>query len=120
MQLEVLPSHCHHHALCVRPTGVRYPAQLLGDVVATLSKAQELISAPTQVEGAPVLQKATLEAAAMGAGGAIRAEPPTPVDKKSLAKALRSVSCNAALRHTFWSGSICKKASEVLYVCKKQ
>ncbi|KAK9855114.1 hypothetical protein WJX84_007868 [Apatococcus fuscideae] len=69
--------------------GVRYPAQLLGDVVATLSKAQELISAPTQVEGAPVLQKATLEAAAMGAGGAIRAEPPTPVDKKSLAKALR-------------------------------
>ena len=70
--------------------GVRYPAQLLGDVVATLSKAQELISAPGQADGGPVLQKSTLEAAAMGAGGAVRHEKPTPIDKKSLAKALRS------------------------------
>lgn len=75
---------------CAGHAGVRYPAQLLGDVVATLSKAQELISAPGQAEAGPVLQKSTLEAAAMGAGGAVRHEKPTPIDKKSLAKALRS------------------------------
>ncbi len=58
-------------------------------MVATLSKAQELIGAPAQAEGSSTLQKSTLEAAAMGAGGAIRSEAPTPVDKKSLARALR-------------------------------
>ena len=69
--------------------GVRYPAQLLGDVVATLSKAQELISGQGQAETSSTLQSSTLRAAAMGAGGAIRSEAPTPIDRKSLAKALR-------------------------------
>ncbi|KAK9814268.1 hypothetical protein WJX72_003136 [[Myrmecia] bisecta] len=77
--------------------GVRYPAHLLPQVVATLASAQALISQQQlqlqqqQAGGGPgsSLQQQALQAAAMGAGGAIRVEPVSPVDKKSLAKALR-------------------------------
>lgn len=35
------------------------------------------------------LQEEALKAASMGAGGALRTEPVSPIDKKSLSKALR-------------------------------
>jgi hypothetical protein len=52
----------------------------------------------TAGSGSTVLQEEALKAAAMGAGGALRTEPVSPIDKKSLMKALRCVSCTIA----FW------------------
>lgn len=77
---------------------MRYPAHLLHLVVATLSSIQTLIPPQAHlrapVAGAAVsnsiaLQEDALKAAAMGAGGALRTEPVSPIDKKSLSKALR-------------------------------
>ncbi len=52
----------------------------------------------TMGSGTTALQEQALKAAAMGAGGALRTEPVSPIDKKSLMKALRCVSCTIA----FW------------------
>ena len=77
---------------------MRYPAHLLHLVVATLSSIQTLMPPQAQLRppanGAAsfksaALQEAALKAAAMGAGGALRTEPVSPIDKKSLSKALR-------------------------------
>lgn len=77
---------------------MRYPAHLLHLVVATLSSVQTLMPAQAQMrhpaDGAAftnsaALQEEALKAAAMGAGGALRTEPVSPIDKKSLSKALR-------------------------------
>lgn len=77
---------------------MRYPAHLLHLVVATLSSIQMLMPAQAQMSGSigvgalsngAVLQEQALKAAAMGAGGALRTEPVSPIDKRSLAKALR-------------------------------
>lgn len=77
--------------------GVRYPAHLLHLVVATLSSTQTLMPPSAQLRPPPAgascnsaaLQEDALKAAAMGAGGALRTEPVSPIDKKSLSKALR-------------------------------
>lgn len=78
--------------------GVRYPAHLLHLVVATLSSIQTLMPPQAQLRqpadaagssNAAALQEEALKAAAMGAGGALRTEPVSPIDKKSLSKALR-------------------------------
>ncbi|DBA97285.1 hypothetical protein WJX77_012218 [Trebouxia sp. C0004] len=78
--------------------GVRYPAHLLHLVVATLSSIQTLMPPQQQLKhagnvtagsGSSALQEQALKAAAMGAGGALRTEPVSPIDKKSLMKALR-------------------------------
>ena len=87
--------------------GVRYPAHLLHLVVATLSSIQTLMppqpqlkqpTAATELSGSTALQEQALKAAAMGAGGALRTEPVSPIDKRSLAKAFRyksiSVRCH--------------------------
>ena len=79
--------------------GVRYPPQLLEDVVAVLASAQAAIPqltagcgladmAPSAAGGQ--LGSSALQASAMGAAMAVRMEPVTPVDPKSVAKALRS------------------------------
>ncbi|KAK9915021.1 hypothetical protein WJX75_003704 [Coccomyxa subellipsoidea] len=88
--------------------GVRYPPQLLPEVVATLSSAQAAVAAlPGAPGGAPSpataksevvdvaagvaeLGSSTLQAAAMGAARAVRTEPVTPVDPRSAAKAFRA------------------------------
>ena len=76
---------------------MRYPAHLLHLVVATLSSIQSLMP-PAQLRqpmngvgqsGGAALQEEALKAAAMGAGGALRTEPVSPIDKRSLTKALR-------------------------------
>lgn len=41
------------------------------------------------VSNSAALQEDALKAAAMGAGGALRTEPVSPIDKRSLSKALR-------------------------------
>ena len=78
--------------------GVRYPPQLLEDVVAVLASAQAAIPQLTAGGGladvAPgttggQLGSSALQASAMGAAMAVRLEPVTPVDPKSVAKALR-------------------------------
>lgn len=75
-----------------RCAGVRYPAVLLPEVVATLSTAQTMML-PAAVIGQqdrPMqLTGAALQAASLGAGGAMRAEPVSPVSQKNLAKAFR-------------------------------
>lgn len=85
--------------------GVRYPAHLLHLVVATLSSIQTLMPPQQQLRqagnitagsGSTALQEQALKAAAMGAGGALRTEPVSPIDKKSLMKALRCASCTCA------------------------
>lgn len=43
----------------------------------------------TDSSNSAALQEEALKAAAMGAGGALRTEPVSPIDKKSLTKALR-------------------------------
>ena len=55
----------------------------------------------TAGSGSTALQEQALKAAAMGAGGALRTEPVSPIDKKSLMKALRCVLCTIAflLKH---------------------
>lgn len=77
---------------------MRYPAHLLPLVVATLTSMQALMPAqnqavepvnPDQLTGSTALQADALKAAAMGAGGALRTEVVSPIDKKSLAKAFR-------------------------------
>lgn len=77
---------------------MRYPSHLLEDVVAFLSSAQAAIPQLTPgglpadpTVGAPggQLASSALEAAAMGAAVAVRTEPVTPVDPKSVAKAFR-------------------------------
>lgn len=70
---------------------MRYPPQLLGEVVATLSSAQAAMAADPGVAGPAAVELASgaLQAAAMGAAGAVRTEPVTPVDPKSAAKAFR-------------------------------
>ena len=82
------------------PTGVRYPAHLLHLVVATLSSIQSLMPPQPQLKqpmngvgqsGGAALQEEALKAAAMGAGGALRPEPVSPIDKRSLTKALRYI-----------------------------
>ena len=82
--------------------GVRYPAHLLHLVVATLSSIQTLMPPQAQMrqpaDGATftnpaALQEDALKAAAMGAGGALRTEPVSPIDKRSLSKALRFAAC---------------------------
>lgn len=81
-------------------TGVRYPAHLLPLVVATLTSMQSLMPAQHQskepltaaeLSGGITLQAEALKAAAMGAGGALRTEAVSPIDKKSLTKAFRWV-----------------------------
>jgi hypothetical protein len=67
---------------------VRYPAHLLPEVVATLTAAHQLMPPPQAIAAAGVGEEA-LRASTMGAVGAIVIEPPTPVDKKSLMKAMR-------------------------------
>lgn len=78
--------------------GVRYPPQLLEDVVAVLASAQAAIPQLTAGGGLADIAHSTaggqlgssaLQAAAMGAAMAVRTEPVTPVDPKSVAKALR-------------------------------
>ncbi len=78
--------------------GVRYPSHLLEDVVASLSSAQAAIpqltpgglpTDPTADVPGGLLARSALQAAAMGAAVAVRTEPVTPVDPKSLAKAFR-------------------------------
>lgn len=95
---------------------MRFPAHLLPEVVATLTAAQSAVDAvPAAAGGQPAapagplapagaaaaspalspgdaaeaLGREALRAAAMGAGGALRLEPVAPVDRRSLAKALR-------------------------------
>jgi len=78
-------------------TGVRYPPQLLEDVVAVLASAQAAI--PQLTAGGPAaasaaggqLASSALQAAAMGAAMVVRMEPVTPVDPKSVAKAFRYI-----------------------------
>ena len=41
------------------------------------------------LSGGAALQEQALRAAAMGAGGALRTEPVSPIDKRALIKALR-------------------------------
>ena len=88
----------------VHRTGVRYPPQLLDDVVAVLASAQAAI--PQLTAGGPSADQAAslgggqlgssaLHASAMGAAMAVRMEPVTPVDAKSVAKAFRYGSCFA-------------------------
>lgn len=88
---------CPEHHVCVC-TGVRYPAHLLPLVVATLTSMQALMPAQNQardplaaaeLSGGTALQAEALKAAAMGAGGALRNEAVSPIDKKSLTKAFR-------------------------------
>ena len=84
--------------------GVRYPPQLLDDVVAVLASAQAAIpqltgSTPSPDQagslGGGQLGSSALHASAMGAAMAVRMEPVTPVDAKSVAKAFRYGSCFA-------------------------
>ncbi len=92
--------------------GVRYPAHLLHLVVATLQSIQTLMPPQPQLRqsmiggeqsGSTALQEQALKAAAMGAGGALRTEPVSPIDRKSLTKALRSdVQLLYALRILLW------------------
>lgn len=80
------------------PAGVRYPPQLLEDVVAVLASAQAAIPQLTAGGGLAEMShsaaggqlgSSALQASAMGAAMAVRTEPVTPVDPKSVAKALR-------------------------------
>ena len=82
----------------VNHAGVRYPPQLLDDVVAVLASAQAAI--PQLTGGGPSADQAgglgggqlgssALHASALGAAMAVRMEPVTPVDPKSVAKAFR-------------------------------
>ena len=82
--------------------GVRYPPQLLDDVVAVLASAQAAIpqltaSGPSADQagslGGGQLGSLALHASAMGAAMAVRMEPVTPVDPKSVARAFRYGSC---------------------------
>lgn len=99
----------------VLAAGVRYPAHLLHLVVATLSSIQTLMppqlqlkqpTAGTQLSGSTALQEQALKAAAMGAGGALRTEPVSPIDRKSLTKAFRyrdtSVRCHKQTLPVYW------------------
>lgn len=81
--------------------GVRYPSHLLPEVTALLQSAeQQAALAQSQLAngtgGHITLQKQkqqqekAMRASAMGAASAIRHEPATPVDPKSLAKAFRA------------------------------
>lgn len=109
LKLCVLPSKC------VLAAGVRYPAHLLHLVVATLSSIQTLMPpqpqlkqpiAGAQLSGSTALQEQALKAAAMGAGGALRTEPVSPIDRKSLTKAFRykgtSVRCHTQTLPVYW------------------
>ena len=115
----------------VDPAGVRYPPQLLDDVVAVLASAQAAIpqltaSGPSADQagslGGGQLGSSALHASALGAAMAVRMEPVTPVDPKSVAKALRHGSCIAleALtchdRHGECPGSVLA-AYRDLHVC---
>jgi hypothetical protein len=67
---------------------------LLPEVVAMLSTAQSMMLPPAavgQLGDLGQLSGAALQAASLGAGGAIRTEPVSPVQQKSLARAFRSV-----------------------------
>ena len=88
----------------VNHAGVRYPPQLLDDVVAVLASAQAAI--PQLTAGGPAADQAgslgggqlgssALHASAMGAAMAVRMEPVISVDPKSVAKAFRYGSCFA-------------------------
>ena len=57
---------------------------LLPEVVAMLSTAQSMMLPPGAIS-----ELGSLEAASLGAGGAIRTEPVSPVQKKCLARAFR-------------------------------
>ena len=98
-----LLSLCLHSALwvllqcIVDHAGVRYPPQLLDDVVAVLASAQaaipQLTASGPSADHAGSLGSSALHASAMGAAMAVRMEPVTPVDPKSVAKAFRHGSC---------------------------
>lgn len=75
------------------PAGVRYPASLLPEVVAMLSTAQSMVApaaAVNQWGQLGQLSGEALQAASLGAGGAIRTEAVSPVQQKCLARAFRS------------------------------
>ena len=87
--------------------GVRYPPQLLDDVVAVLASAQAAIPQLTAGGlsadqagslGGGQLGSSALHASAMGAAMAVRMEPVTPVDPKSVAKAFRYGCCFKPLK----------------------
>lgn len=84
--------------------GVRYPAHLLPEVVAALTAAQLLMPPPQAL--AKGIGEDALQASAMGAVGAVAVEPPTPVDKKSLAKALRFGLPSGALGPVLYLGDL--------------
>lgn len=74
--------------------GVRYPSSLLPEVVAMLSTAQSMVATPAAINQWGQLGQLSgeaLQAASLGAGGAIRTEPVSPVQQKCLAKAFRCV-----------------------------
>lgn len=96
--------------------GVRYPAHLLHLVVATLASIQSMMPPHQQLRqpltsagqsGGDALHEDALRAAAMGAGGALRTEPVSPIDKKSLAKALRWCTSSTFLQHSCLSAAQC-------------
>ena len=110
VMLAIKLSSCLSRGLTFASTGVRYPAHLLPLVVATLTSMQSLMPAQNhakepltaaELSGGTTLQADALKAAAMGAGGALRTEAVSPIDKKSLTKAFRlSVSiCSMPLTH---------------------
>ena len=74
--------------------GVRYPAMLLPEVVAMLTTAQSSLGPAAQqlLQNGQLpgqLSGEALQAASLGAGGALRLEPVSPVDQKAVAKAFR-------------------------------
>ena len=88
----ILTLCCCCWGLTLISTGVRYPASLLPEVVAMLSTAQSMVMPNAAIQQMGQLGQLTgeaLQAASLGAGGAIRTEPVSPVQPKSLAKAFR-------------------------------
>ncbi len=76
-------------------------------MVATLTAAHQLMPPPQAIAAAGVGEEA-LRASTMGAVGAIVIEPPTPVDKKSLTKAMRycPLPCSQWLRVGFEGSAV--------------
>lgn len=118
-------SPLHTCCLSCKPccTGVRYPAHLLPLVVATLTSMQSLMPALNQgkgpltaaeLSGGTALQAEALKAAAMGAGGALRTEAVSPIDKKSLTKAFR---CDACLSCNDTAAITCENHSPTSTLC---
>ena len=84
--------------------GVRYPAMLLPEVVAMLTTASNSLGSggqqllqngqlPGQLSGE------ALQAASLGAGGALRTEPVSPIKQKAVARAFRWASAMCLAHH---------------------